>query len=139
MSDDKQDVHNAYTHISMQYDGCIVVINFKALNADFLLIVWDGKNYPYKEINNMRKWCYNYKKQKIIPYMLYRKEVGLIKHKREFINQELVNYRKGILILQRIRLSHLLKKISYKYWYEVLNDEGLSRMCLLDVINVKLI
>lgn len=108
----------------------------------------EGKiiNYPYEKINYMKNYLKNRYCQYIwnrVPYTLVPLDkindyYELNIRPEMLIDQELVNYRRGLLILQRIRLCHLLKKISYKYWYEDLNKDGLSRMCLKDMKDLKL-
>lgn len=92
----------------------------------------DNFIYPSNHIKDILEYRrHNYRR---IPYMLITRMKYNSNLEFPFlIDQELTDYRKGILILQRIRLCYLLKKISYKYWYEVLNEQGLSRMCLKDI------
>lgn len=140
---DVQEIEANYTHISNQYDGVSIFYHLETYLVSYITIrstLEDEnnilkRNEIHRKISNIRKWIYNFNKQQNIPYMITNSE-DILKDfgsELDLLNQELVEYRKGILILQRIRLCHLLKKISFKYWYETLNEEGVSRMCLKDL------
>lgn len=105
---------------------------FSSLNF-FIIIIWDGVYYPdniIKEINDY----YHLKRIFSKPYRLLLSDTkGLPK----LVSQQILNWKRGIKIINRFRLRKVLKKVSFKYWYEDLDLEGYSRMCKKDIFELK--
>lgn len=93
--------------------------------------MWDGVNYPIKYIKEVKTMSLRYGIR--FPYMLIPfYQVGF----PVLIDQEQLNidnWFKGIKILQNLRIKLLLNKISFHYWYQVLDEDGYSRMCKKDL------
>lgn len=96
----------------------------KFVNGSVIILLGPKYEVFVNDIKNFRS-ILKYR----FPYTIIQPDqIGL----PEFIDQEVVDWFNGIEKLRKLRLQILLKEISYKYWYQVLDNEGCSRMCVKD-------
>lgn len=93
-----------------------------------VIILWNGIKYPNDKIKHIHERTEVFNKtinvmfnmdEIKIPYTLIN--INFIKH-----------FKLGLKLLYKYKIYKTLTNLTYKYWYEVLNKEGLSRMCLKD-------
>lgn len=98
-----------------------------------VIIFWDGIRYPHDKIIQVNNRADNVNVTRCVLFNLEKVDISYTL----FNFNSLKQFKSGLELLYKFKVYKLLSKLAYTYWYEELNQDGVSRMCLWDTERYK--